>query len=108
MFRYPISEKDRRLDRELSKKRRDEVYNHLSKITIFRGSLSEYEKWRGYDCEILGASYRLPFGDTLILSKEDIKMYEEGIEALVNAQGNKDYFPLRTNQPIGLPVRKKR
>lgn len=30
------------------KERRKNVFNKLNSITIFRGSLSEYERWKGY------------------------------------------------------------
>jgi hypothetical protein len=83
----------------------DRIREHLSKIIRFRGSLQEYERWKGYECEILGPSYiindsRFNFND------RDKEMVEKDIEAIVNWYEN-IRAPWGGNLPIGLPLRKK-
>lgn len=87
------------------KTKRKEILDELNDITLFNGSLAEYERWKGYECEILGPSYAIPFSE---LDDEDLDMHKKGIEAIVNVQ----YFvsgPEVYDEPtVGLPVRKKK
>jgi hypothetical protein len=88
------------------KQHRREIFDKLSAITFFRGSVAEYEKWKGYDCEILGASYKIPY-DEKELTEDDIKMCNQGIEALVNVSNNEPEVEIGNSNLIGLPLRKK-
>lgn len=89
----------------MDKKSREEIFDHLTRITMFRGSVLEYERWRGYECDILGPSYRIPYSDSL--SQEDEDMYASGIEAIVNIQDYVGGVDVYNKQIEGLPIRRK-
>ena len=94
--------KEKDIDKEL-------IFEYLtSKVIRFRGILQDYERWKGYECEVLGPSFRLPYSAHFI-NDDSIKIYNEGIEALVNYQ---DYVSghgfAHDVEPVGLPIRKKR
>ncbi len=104
----------RREEKELKEAKRNEetkIYNHLSNVTIFRGSLSEYERWRGYECEILGPSYHPTRDNRCLLTEKDMEMYSKVVEAIVNAQDlflrHDDFSGMLCHEPIGLPVKRK-
>ncbi len=89
----------------MDKQSRKEIFEKLKRITQFRGSVTDYERWRGYGCEILGPSYEIPYSDSL--NDEDQFMYENGIEAIVNIQDYQGGPGVYNRQTAGLPVRKK-
>ncbi len=93
--------------------RKNILSKRLGNLILFYGSLEEYERWKGYKCEIIAPSYEIPecdednYDDEL--GEEDVEMAKKGIEAVVNVQD----FPRTTHDSYyhpskGLPVRKKK
>jgi len=108
------------------------VKEQLENVTFFQGNLEEYEKWRGYECEILAPS----FSEKGVYFPESIESYEmhngkkpwtlnkrllevkdfceKGMEAIVNVNyvvrvhGFVDGGTGSDEHRVGLPIRKKR
>ena len=112
------------------------VGEQFKDVTFFQGSQEEYERWRGYECEVLApsfsdepvyfpesfdgrvGSYMSYNGNQPLTLNEhlsDVKdLCEQGMEAIVNFQS---VFKVSykhggemcgKNYRVGLPVRKKR
>ncbi len=92
---------------------REKLLDKFLGITRFIGSLEEYERFRGYECEIMAPILEFKFECTTYcgeivpykLKDKQKKMLEEGLEAVVRYQpkgssGN--------NFEQGIPVRRKR
>lgn len=78
----------------------DKFYRY--NVIKFEGNLSEYERFKGYECEILGPQIDLGKDPSTSPLKEKLRSYyEDGIEAIVNYRSWSYY-------EWGLPIRKKR
>ncbi len=88
---------------------KNKIYNSFREVIRFPGSLAEYERWKGYECEILGAKFDLTeYSEPTQLQ---VDLFEKSIEAIVNhryevAGGGGVSVIDRTER--GLPVRRKR
>ena len=79
-------------------------------VTLFPGSVEEYERFRGYDVEIVDTGRK---GKFVFASERDRSLLfqlidADGVEALVNLAFVTEPPPYRINEPYGLPVRRKR
>jgi len=96
-----------RIEREIyQKERRDEEL--LGRVALFPGSVEEYQKFRGYEVEVVdtggidkGASFSNYNDRQLLLNLVD----KEGVEALVNFDPDKSGHYRFGG--YGLPVRRK-
>ena len=83
----------------INKEKKRDIFKYIIQITKFKGSLEEYERWKGYKCTILGPSYTIP-ENLRDVDVRDGAMKENGIEAIVN-------FSSIAGNYVGLPVKKK-
>lgn len=103
-----FSKSHEEIEREREQSRRQEL---LKKLTLFPGSVKEYENFIGHDVEVVDNG-RSNKGVILAYNGEDadflISLMEiSGVEALVNASF-KFRWASRFNEVYGLPVRRKR
>ena len=86
--------------------------DYLEKVELFRGDLQEYERLKGYDCEIVASSISLSeYIPRTGPTREQEEIVEKGVEALIRMYTTSFLLPwgsgILSFNYHGIPVKRK-